>query len=468
MHAALSSPAPLRRAPAPPGTAVLRRCACGGKAPGGGECEECRRKRLQRSASAAGPAAAPAIVHDVLRGPGAPLDAGTRAAMEPRFGHSFADVRVHAGGRAAASAEAVGAHAYTVGRDVVFGSGKYAPASADGRRLIAHELAHVVQQSGGAPALRPSLAIGPVDAPEEREAAAAADAVASGRAAVVGIGASAILARAPRRPGTEELHHQVAEAWRRENGLPPGGVDANGQQVGPTDFEITHDPAYTEPLRPACPPLSDNRAQFCWTADRSDEDGLTCRMSPEHRALLDAAHAEGAAKVASAVDRMNRAGPRGAGHDLIADQARRSFAGASPAWDVILAKLRQIHGLMTGSSVSYEAARCDDGGCWSASTMAYVRSAGDPHVFVCLRSFATENRKTLDDTLIHETAHVAGVVTKDIRLESYCSDKGCDQLCQPPENAAAWAHFVGCIGGPMYTPRTDFTDRMIRNVEQDL
>jgi len=89
---------------------------------------------------------APPIVHDVLRAPGQPLDAGARAFMEPRFGHSFADVRVHTDARAAESARAVSAAAYTVGHDIVFSAGSYAPSGREGRRLLAHELAHVVQQ----------------------------------------------------------------------------------------------------------------------------------------------------------------------------------------------------------------------------------------------------------------------------------------------------------------------------------
>jgi hypothetical protein len=88
----------------------------------------------------------PPVVHDVLRSPGQPLDAATRAFMEPRFGHDFSEVRVHTDAKAAESARAVNALAYTVGRDVVFGVGQYAPTSGAGRRLMAHELAHVMQQ----------------------------------------------------------------------------------------------------------------------------------------------------------------------------------------------------------------------------------------------------------------------------------------------------------------------------------
>jgi hypothetical protein len=90
-----------------------------------------------------------------LSSAGSPLDGEARAFMEPRFGHDFAHVRVHVDARAAESARAVGAQAYTVGRHVVFGGGSYAPSTSSGRRLIAHELAHVVQQaSAGAPRLQ--------------------------------------------------------------------------------------------------------------------------------------------------------------------------------------------------------------------------------------------------------------------------------------------------------------------------
>jgi hypothetical protein len=90
---------------------------------------------------------APAIVNEALSSSGQPLDAKTRAFMEPRFGHDFARVRIHADERAAASARAVDAHAYTVGSNIVFGAGEFQPDSPQGRTILAHELAHVVQQS---------------------------------------------------------------------------------------------------------------------------------------------------------------------------------------------------------------------------------------------------------------------------------------------------------------------------------
>lgn len=90
---------------------------------------------------------APPIVHQVLSERGQPLDAPTREFMESRFNHDFSQVRVHADERAAASARCINALAYTVGRDVVFGAEQFSPYNSEGRRLLAHELAHVVQQS---------------------------------------------------------------------------------------------------------------------------------------------------------------------------------------------------------------------------------------------------------------------------------------------------------------------------------
>jgi len=93
--------------------------------------------------------ATPPVVKEVLDGPGQALDALTRRWSEPRFGHDFGKVRVHADARAAESALSVGAEAYTVGEHVVFGADRYRPQDAAGRRLLAHELAHVAQEAEG-------------------------------------------------------------------------------------------------------------------------------------------------------------------------------------------------------------------------------------------------------------------------------------------------------------------------------
>lgn len=191
-----SSP-PLSAAP----TSLLqRKCACGGTAGIDGQCEQCRLTQLQRRrADQDELGGVPTIVLDVLRSPGHPLDSGTNAFFKPRFGqdsgrvksanatrwpsphlqisnphnqqeqeassvaeqvirrsppdrnvgeYDLSQIRVHSDLRAAESAEALNARAYTVGKDVVFGEGEYAPDTSNGMRLMAHELAHAVQQQG--------------------------------------------------------------------------------------------------------------------------------------------------------------------------------------------------------------------------------------------------------------------------------------------------------------------------------
>ena len=130
---------------------LQRACECGGG------CTGCKKERPERegktllrrhtdSSANGGRATALPVVHEVLSEPGRPLDAPTRAFMEPRFGHDLGHVRIHTGRRAAESARAVKALAYTVGRDVVFGEGKFSPHTHAGRRLLAHELVHTLQQ----------------------------------------------------------------------------------------------------------------------------------------------------------------------------------------------------------------------------------------------------------------------------------------------------------------------------------
>jgi hypothetical protein len=106
--------------------------------------------RIQRYAgqSTGGANTAPASVNHVLASSGRPLEPALRQEMEQRFGHDFSRVRVHTGGAAEQSTRDVNAHAYTVGHNMVFGADQFAPRTNEGRRLIAHELTHVVQQSG--------------------------------------------------------------------------------------------------------------------------------------------------------------------------------------------------------------------------------------------------------------------------------------------------------------------------------
>lgn len=118
------------------------------------ECEEQEKKtRLQRKEAGASPQFAPPSVHAVLSSPGRPLDPQVRSFMEPRFGCDFSQVRVHDDQGASDSARDVNALAYTVENHTVFGAGQYARDSTAGRQLIAHELAHVIQQGASSHSL---------------------------------------------------------------------------------------------------------------------------------------------------------------------------------------------------------------------------------------------------------------------------------------------------------------------------
>ena len=153
--------------------------------PGAGECDQCKKKRvsLSRQTAGPGPVSVDSRVRSALESPGQPLEKETRSLMESRFHHDFSSVRVHTGTRAEESASALQANAYALGRDVVFGRGRYNPSSEDGLHLIAHELAHVVQQQH-APAHGPQtydLEVSELQASAaEREAESAADRVAAG------------------------------------------------------------------------------------------------------------------------------------------------------------------------------------------------------------------------------------------------------------------------------------------------
>ena len=132
-----------------PAIRLQRKCGCGGTS-GACECDNQSLKTQRKAAvNTATENAPPAVVHDVLRMPGQTLDQSTRMFFESRFAHDFSHVRVHTDARAAEAARAVNALAYTVGNNIVFGAGRYEPAHTSGRRLISHELAHVVQNANG-------------------------------------------------------------------------------------------------------------------------------------------------------------------------------------------------------------------------------------------------------------------------------------------------------------------------------
>ncbi|HEY2325606.1 MAG TPA: DUF4157 domain-containing protein [Thermoanaerobaculia bacterium] len=164
-------------APQAPSRVVQRKCGCGNSGGGSGQCASCadEDKKLQRRAiGAAQSPEIPQSVDRVLGSAGRPLDRDTRVTMESRFGHDFSRVRIHTDTHAAASAHDIHAAAYTSGSHIVFGDRRFEPGTPKGRHLLAHELAHVVQQrdSAAIPA-----GIGAHDDVHERSADRTADAI---------------------------------------------------------------------------------------------------------------------------------------------------------------------------------------------------------------------------------------------------------------------------------------------------
>lgn len=134
---------------------LQHKCDCEEQPSQDGACGPCRAKQLNIQRRPAGGSKGEAVgkgetgVHEVLRTGGRPLDAAARAFFEPRFGRELGSVRVHSDASASASAKSINALAYTVGRDIIFAPGQYDAGSKAGRRLLAHELAHVIQQDFG-------------------------------------------------------------------------------------------------------------------------------------------------------------------------------------------------------------------------------------------------------------------------------------------------------------------------------
>jgi hypothetical protein len=227
-----------------PAMPVMRKMAtdacatCGGAADEGAPCPKCDAKQPADAAAAGGGADAPLVPAGGGRG----FAPDERAPFERAFGADFGDVRVHEGSAAGAAAESIQAKAFTSGSDVVFGAGQFAPGTPDGKRLIAHELAHVQQQKGQAPAIAAygSMSLStPGDAAEHEadhtaEKFMAGEQVATPSAKPTGIARSPL----PSAPTDWEIHRPGARG-----SLPAGApqrifFDRNASAVAPGDPAI--------------------------------------------------------------------------------------------------------------------------------------------------------------------------------------------------------------------------------------
>jgi hypothetical protein len=149
-----------------------RQCSCDRAVLSDSPCPQCaeegKQSTTQRAQNVPGDGAVPESVYGEVRSPGKPMDETTRRFMEGRFGYDFSRIEIHTGNRAERSAAAVGALAYTVGNHIVFGAAQYRPQTDAGQLLLAHELAHTIQQ--GMVDASASLVVGDSNSPLEREA----------------------------------------------------------------------------------------------------------------------------------------------------------------------------------------------------------------------------------------------------------------------------------------------------------
>lgn len=195
----------------------------------------------QRPTATTNPAAtAPTQVHDVLRAGGRPLEAGPRTDLERQLGHDLGRVRIHTGARAAASARAVGARAYAVGRHVVFGAGEFAPATQAGRQLLTHEVVHTLQQKQATATPAGTLRLAERHEHTEREADRIARTSAQTVAAPVPVTATPLQLAAQPAPAGGAARQRIEQAARLLQQTSAGPAMLNGLVESGTLIELRH------------------------------------------------------------------------------------------------------------------------------------------------------------------------------------------------------------------------------------
>lgn len=409
---------------------LQRKCACGGTPGPDGECAACRKQRLQRQAGGqTTPATAPPIVADALRSSGQPLDATTRAFMEPRFGHDFGQVRVHTGAQADESARAVNALAYTVGRDIVFRADQYQPESRPGQRLLAHELAHVVQQGFDNAALQPQLALDQPGDVYEQEANHVADHVmrmpdpaprlqarcACGDHAATG--GECAECRKQHAPDLQRAAVDLAQDSPLSLSRSPYGLFRNGGgQPQP--------PPPPPPVAPVAP-------------------------TQQQATVIENARGPAAIRTQTALFRLRGTVPPGpAGRPDPGEMMRRrarALARVMFNWDnPNMDQVEEIVSSMVSRLINPQVmvAGRNDPECGNRA--AYVRGLRPP-IILCPTFFSDTPEQQIR-TLIHEAAHLARIGSATLG-ESYCVIFDCETSCGGFDSADSWAQFVHCLSG---------------------
>jgi hypothetical protein len=238
---------------------LQRKCDCGGAPDCDCDTDKTKERKqhkggLHRATDGSGTTlqSAPPIVHDTLRSPGAMLDPETRAFFEARFGEDFSGVRIHTDSRAAESARAVNATAYTVGRNIAFAPGSFAPATTKGRRLLAHELTHTLQQPQRSDTTtspdQAQLSVGAPDDQYEQEAEQVADRV--------------LQAADPARPMLGSQRAETATDAATDAGAATGFRQGPSAQAGQVTLDGGSGVVQREPLASYNPTAADQTPDY--------------------------------------------------------------------------------------------------------------------------------------------------------------------------------------------------------------
>ncbi len=317
--------------------------------------------------------------------------------MENRFQRDFRDVRVHTNARAAGSARDLDARAYSLGNDIVFSAGEYAPEHERGRQLLAHELTHVVQADISRPWMN-DIVSRPAD-PHEREATRVARAVGRGLAAgPIREPTSAAISREggdnERDAPSPEFLEMRGEAMARAGAYPQHWRSVLFGQCEEAQLEVLH-------------------------------QGLTAAIASVDAALAQMQEARPSAAVRERIQEL-----------FISYSAER--------YRRLRGRLRDIHGVLQRARKGEIEFHCEGRDC-RPSYNGYVLRHRPDTIYLCPGAFAADI--ATEWTLIHEAAHLAGVVSQE--REAYSVIGNCQPLgtLNPEEMADAYVVFVFCLTG---------------------
>lgn len=337
-----------------------------------------------------------------LKGGGQALPPNQRTFYESRMGRDFSGVRIHADSEAAHTAQALQAKAFTFGKNIIFNTGQYSLNKQEGHELLAHELTHVIQQNTDIH--RADFAKPPQgkSAPSIHELSCGND----------------VIYRVPNAGGgTQALHQDLIEQYRRAHGLPPHGIDASGLRIGPTDNEIRFGSLLDRWLlsqraatavpgvaAPAQAPVIRNRGTTSVVnVCRGASNIGACRTHQNYvqnilpqaianiRSVQSPYNTAISALFRAALRRAQRAPaptPRGSSVDVRAGRIRISFAGITHTFNNFTLSLQQ----------------------WPGGANGRAMSIGGPVAFITMNESSNDamlgNLANIEETMVHETMHI--------------------------------------------------------------